>query len=34
MAQKNDNELRLQLEALKVEKDREEFEEYMRRSER
>jgi hypothetical protein len=34
LAQKKDNELRLQLEALKVEKDREEFEEHMRRSER
>jgi len=34
LAQKKDNELRLQLEALKVEKDREEFEERMRRSER
>jgi hypothetical protein len=33
LAQKKDNELRLQLEALKVEKDREEFEEHMRRSE-
>lgn len=34
LAQKKDSELRLQLEALKVEKDREEFEEHMRRSER
>jgi hypothetical protein len=34
LAQKKDNELRLQLEALKVEKDREEFEEHMRRSEK
>jgi hypothetical protein len=34
LAQKKDNELRLQLEALEVEKDREEFEEHMRRSER
>ena len=34
LAQKKDNELRLQLEALKVEKDRDEFEEHMRRSER
>jgi hypothetical protein len=34
LAQKKDSELRLQLEALKVEKDREEFEERMRRSER
>jgi len=34
LAQKKDNELRLQLEALEVEKDREEFEEHMRKSER
>ena len=34
LAQKKDNELRLQLEALKVEKDREEFEEHMRKSEK
>jgi len=34
LAQKKDNELRLQLEALKVAKDREEFEEHMRRSKR
>ena len=34
LTNKKYNALRLQLEALKVEKDREEFEEHMRRSER